>query len=468
MRRAGLVLAIVCGWLVVALGQTPSPATGVTINAPAVDLTGPTVTIVSPQASGTYSNGSSSSLAVSGTASDARVVSSCTYSNSLGGSGTLTGTTGWSGTVTGLSSGSNVLTFRCLDDIGNVGTSVLTVTVSGGVTPTWFQSFNVNCGEQDQVNTSSWKFGSNNQGNGADIQCDGSPADVVTLQRNGNWCTEGTNRNTIDPCLTAADLATGAHAEQITTAANRSSGAGGRGQRHWIGHTWHSQNTSGSIFYNLRTAVPAPAFQIRWYARWATGLNLGGQDGATANHKVLYAAGGNCNNGGTGCYWDLTPSNHHLVHGTTDPAGACTGAGFDNTAMFGATGGVADGRWIMFELYWQAPSAAGNDGEIRFAIEGTEMCHLTGLRFNSPASPPSTGFTGFSFPSNHGYTVPGGNGPYQPGGLIYPAAGTAECGCPQFDLPYDLDDIAIKIGTFTGYIGAFSAARATATFPDGF
>jgi hypothetical protein len=130
MRLAVAVLLVALG-AVPALAQPPAPATDVRINAPASDTTGPTVTITSPTSSTTYDNGTTSTIDLAGTASDARTITGCTWSNALtGGSGVVTGTTAWTVSAASLNVGSNAITVSCSDIVGNSGNDVLTVTRS--------------------------------------------------------------------------------------------------------------------------------------------------------------------------------------------------------------------------------------------------------------------------------------------------------------------------------------------------
>lgn len=102
----------------------------------ASDTVDPTIAVTSPTSSATYDNGASSSINISGTASDNSAVTSVTWSNDRGGSGTATGTTSWSVTGIALQSGDNVITCKALDAAANEGEDILTVTynpVSGTV-----------------------------------------------------------------------------------------------------------------------------------------------------------------------------------------------------------------------------------------------------------------------------------------------------------------------------------------------
>lgn len=97
------------------------------------DTTPPTITITSPTSDATYAT-SSSSLHISGTASDDTGVSTVTWSCDTGGSGSATGTTSWSVSGITLTSGDNVITVTATDAASNAGTDTITVTYTPVVT----------------------------------------------------------------------------------------------------------------------------------------------------------------------------------------------------------------------------------------------------------------------------------------------------------------------------------------------
>jgi hypothetical protein len=108
-----------------AAGNTATDTITVTYTPP--DTSAPSVSITDPTSSATYVN-ATSTMTLSGTASDSVGVTQVTWTNNRGGSGTATGTTSWStGTIT-LQDGSNTLTITARDAAGNAGTDVLTVT----------------------------------------------------------------------------------------------------------------------------------------------------------------------------------------------------------------------------------------------------------------------------------------------------------------------------------------------------
>lgn len=99
------------------------------------DTTAPVTTITVPTSSTTYGASTSPLATLSGTATDAVGVASCSWSNDRGGSGTATGTTSWSVSNISLFSGANVLTVTCRDAANNGGTDILTVTFTPAPPP---------------------------------------------------------------------------------------------------------------------------------------------------------------------------------------------------------------------------------------------------------------------------------------------------------------------------------------------
>jgi hypothetical protein len=109
-------------------GLTNDPPSG-------ADLTSPNITITFPTASPTYSS-SSSTIDISGSASDNVLLSSVTWSCNTGGSGTCTGTTSWSQNGITLQPGVNIITVTATDSSSNTSTDTITVTYSDAVSGT--------------------------------------------------------------------------------------------------------------------------------------------------------------------------------------------------------------------------------------------------------------------------------------------------------------------------------------------
>ena len=98
------------------------------------DGVAPTVAFVTPAAGSTFST-TNTTVALGGTADDNVGVTQVTWSNSKGGNGVAAGTTAWSVASVALQPGANVITVTAKDAAGNVGTDVLTVTLTDAVAP---------------------------------------------------------------------------------------------------------------------------------------------------------------------------------------------------------------------------------------------------------------------------------------------------------------------------------------------
>ena len=100
------------------------------------DTSAPVIVINGPTLNATYT-ATTSTLVLSGTASDNVGVTQVTWASNRGGSGTASGTTAWTGWSVPLLSGTNVLTVTARDAAGNTATDVLTVTYNvANVAPT--------------------------------------------------------------------------------------------------------------------------------------------------------------------------------------------------------------------------------------------------------------------------------------------------------------------------------------------
>jgi hypothetical protein len=109
-----------------AAGNVGADSLTVTYSVPVADTTAPTVTITGPTTGTSYTS-SSSSMTISGTASDNVGVTQVSWVTNYGVSGTASGTTNWTASGIALRSGSNIVTVTARDAAGNTNTDVLTV-----------------------------------------------------------------------------------------------------------------------------------------------------------------------------------------------------------------------------------------------------------------------------------------------------------------------------------------------------
>ena len=114
-----------------AAGNHGTDSLAVTYTAPpAPDAISPTITIISPTSSSSYST-RSSPFTLGGSASDNIAVTQVRWTNDLGGSGTCTGTTNWTCSGITLSDGTNNITVTADDAAGNHGTDRIAVSYRG-------------------------------------------------------------------------------------------------------------------------------------------------------------------------------------------------------------------------------------------------------------------------------------------------------------------------------------------------
>jgi len=151
--------------------------------------------------------------------------------------------------------------------------------------------------------------------------------------------------------------------EQITAAANYPGGAGGKGQRHWIGDG--TNNNSGSLRIDFNT--PPGKFWMRWYMRWESGFGEFGQ------YKAIYGFAG-ADNGpllnffypGGGMSFEYLSSGNET----------CNNCGW-GTQFYGS--GTSDGSWVLMEMM---VDAAG--GKLKLWVNETLVMDRTGVVFKQP------------------------------------------------------------------------------------
>ena len=107
--------------------SAPQTFTWTVATAPAGDTTPPTITITGPTSASTYTT-TSTSIPLSGTASDNVGVTQVTWVNDRGGNGVASGTTNWGVSSIPLVIGTNTITVQARDAAGNLANDVLTVT----------------------------------------------------------------------------------------------------------------------------------------------------------------------------------------------------------------------------------------------------------------------------------------------------------------------------------------------------
>jgi Putative Ig domain/Bacterial Ig domain len=111
------------------LSSAPQTFTWTVATVPVADTIPPTIAITGPTSASTYTT-TSTSVPLSGTASDNVGVTQVTWVNDRGGNGIAAGTSNWSVSSIPLVTGTNTITVQARDAAGNLANDVLTVTRS--------------------------------------------------------------------------------------------------------------------------------------------------------------------------------------------------------------------------------------------------------------------------------------------------------------------------------------------------
>jgi hypothetical protein len=251
----------------------------------------------------------------------------------------------------------------------------------------------------------------------ADGQLQGDPP-CDGLVAGGGWACTDANGNK--------------HYEEITVDANYSGGAGGKGIRHWQGHTceWNiahgvkrcadgPTNNSGPL--SIRFTTPQPEFWIKFYIRWQSGWQWTG----LRQQKTLFTFlnGTQTSSPLFNLPYGDDGAQYMLIQNHGKQVRLSTGCGWKT--MYGG-GLTSDGSWHCVELHFKIESAVGvADGVFEYWLDGVRKMSYRDIRVRKDAS--NTGWSWMAL---------GGNA----------AMLTMPAGC----YAVDYDDIAIST---TGYIG---------------
>jgi len=230
-------------------------------------------------------------------------------------------------------------------------------------------------------------------------------------------CADWTAPNTLSGCdglAKAGDWAcsdgTGNHYEMITAPANMSGGAGGKGQRHWIGDG--TNNTSGDISIPLNPS--RNEIWLRFYMRYELGLAWNG--GALHYNKIIYID--STTNPRLILGYDGGDSVRVYCYGTSWYIYSANGTGFKHI-MGGDTG---DGLWHLYEWHIKMDTN-GSNGVTEVWIDGVRIINATNANFGGSL----------------GYTL-----------RNIEMGNNADYGASGRCMAVDFDDVAIST---TGYIG---------------
>ena len=220
---------------------------------------------------------------------------------------------------------------------------------------------------------------------------------------------------------------------QITSAANYSGGAGGRGMRTW----WGYQNPTPPPEKNYMCAAPNIVFSsptgpgeawIRWYQRFESGWAWTYANETRSQKNMYFGTLGNTHS----IWYEFTNGYTRIVvdNAVTVPQPPPL------TNMFrthhGGGTDISTGAWVCHEIHWKGgttPSSA--DGELHWWADGVNYISAT------------TASLGFSATGGLGYN----NGSIPSNGSNYGGANFYQ----------DVDDMAIST---TGRIGCLSGVKA--------
>ena len=216
------------------------------------------------------------------------------------------------------------------------------------------------------------------------------------------WEHTGSSGPSCDDLFVASDSRVGT---KITTDANYSGGAGGRGMRQYLGDG-NNMQTSGLV---IDAFSASNTIWIRWYMRYESGFAWSNAGGYPLYDKWLYIYGSAGNlvpefDGEEVNVWSSYSGNHQ------------SGSANWSTVNGGITG---DGQWHLYELHIDSTSTSGT---VELWIDEVRVLNVTNYSFSSTGG--------------YGYVVIGSN-----------------CNSPDNGLPpgyVDFDDVKISS---TGYIG---------------
>lgn len=205
--------------------------------------------------------------------------------------------------------------------------------------------------------------------------------------------------------------------ESITSAANHSSGDGGRGQRHWVGSG--NNDVTGGLTWSFTS--DQPELWIRWYMRYETGFSWNSL--TSEKWWILDLFEGELATPG---YFGTDRTTVQTIR--TPPQYYSDGPNDGwATVMGGATG---DGLWHLYEVHLKMDTD-GTNGVAEMWIDETKILAHTNIDWGT-----TSGWGGFQpWASNAGIDVANARCYYQ-----------------------DFDDIAISN---TGYIGPLAGVVGT-------
>jgi hypothetical protein len=227
---------------------------------------------------------------------------------------------------------------------------------------------------------------------------------------------------------------------RIDAQANNPSGEGDGFRIFYKGNERNTMSTPLTLYFQ----EPQKEFWLKFYYRLPQGQYLSGIN----EHKIIYAftdsaVAADVNWGGE--YIELQPRNT-----VGSPDIYYSGSGTGHSAQGGPEGGwstvydgdTADGSWHSFEFHLSLGDPAQDNGLFQMWVDGLNYVDDNGLEFYDGGSQMPTGWTKIALPHNHN---------------VWAANGCA---------PHDVDDIAVALPGFTGFIADQAGRRSIGQMTD--
>jgi len=190
--------------------------------------------------------------------------------------------------------------------------------------------------------------------------------------------------------------------EEIIAAANRTAGAGGKGQRHYVENGYGVTSGGTMVYFNTLQSE----FWIRWYMRFQTGWSwYEPPAGIEHGFKIIYVDD------------SLDGASHYIIVGIPSARmndGGCSDIGTGRTRTWAASDPweacwdhlqsagetvnapgtymhghkLGDGAWHCWELHAKAegPTTSSNNGEIHLWLDGTLVASNTSVDTHTSAT----------------------------------------------------------------------------------
>jgi hypothetical protein len=190
--------------------------------------------------------------------------------------------------------------------------------------------------------------------------------------------------------------------EQITAAANYPSGAGGKGQRHWLGNrvSVDEANSGGT---RIDFASSQPELWVRWYMRFQKDFQWDPNN--HPSYKALFFDVGPSGVVTQFFGWEIVRFWVIVGDGTQIPGS--TIGGWDTIMVNGANDGnghkMSDGQWHLYEIHMKMDTN-GSNGVGEMWVDGVGRFSYSNINYGTKA-----GWNFMVIGSNHNYSTNSGD-----------------------------------------------------------